>query len=85
MHHGEELCRINVGIAGSLMVQSGLATDPIYRHGSEEQKERFLLPAIKGERIGAFGLTEPDVGSDSAAIKTKGVRDGADYIIKGPF
>jgi alkylation response protein AidB-like acyl-CoA dehydrogenase len=79
----EELCRINVGIAGSLMVQSGLATAPIYRYGSEEQKEKFLLPAIRGEKIGAFGLTEPDVGSDAAAIKTKAVRDGDSYIING--
>ncbi len=79
----EELCRIDVGIAGSLMVQSGLATAPIYRFGSDEQKERFLLPAIRGEKIGAFGLTEPDVGSDAAAIKTKAVKDGNDYIING--
>jgi alkylation response protein AidB-like acyl-CoA dehydrogenase len=79
----EELCRIDVGIAGGLMVQSGLATAPIYRFGSEEQKEKFLFPAIKGEKIGAFGLTEPDVGSDAAAIKTKAVRDGNDYLING--
>ena len=79
----EELCRIDVGIAGGLMVQSGLATAPIYRFGSEEQKEKFLFPAIKGEKIGAFGLTEPDVGSDAAAIKTKAVREGDDYIING--
>jgi alkylation response protein AidB-like acyl-CoA dehydrogenase len=79
----EELCRVNVGIAGSLMVQSGLATAPIYRYGSEEQKEKFLLPAIRGEKIGAFGLTEPDVGSDAAAIKTKAVKDGDSYIING--
>ncbi len=79
----EELCRIDVGIAGGLMVQSGLATAPIYRFGSEEQKEKFLFPAIKGEKIGAFGLTEPDVGSDAAAIKTKAVRDGSDYLING--
>jgi alkylation response protein AidB-like acyl-CoA dehydrogenase len=79
----EELCRINAGIASGLMVQSGLATAPIYRFGSEEQKEKFLIPAIKGEKIGAFGLTEPDVGSDAAAIKTKAVRDGDAYVING--
>jgi alkylation response protein AidB-like acyl-CoA dehydrogenase len=79
----EELCRVNPGIASGLMVQSGLATAPIHRFGSEEQKEKYLLPAIRGEKIGAFGLTEPDVGSDAAAIKTKAVRDGDGYVING--
>ena len=79
----EELNRVNAGIAGSLMAQGGLCTQPIYRFGSEEQKQRFLIPAIKGEKIGAFGLTEPDAGSDAASIKTRAVRDGDDYVING--
>ena len=79
----EELNKVNAGIAASLMAQSGLCTQPIYRFGSEEQKQRFLIPAIKGEKIGAFGLTEPDSGSDAASIKTRAVRDGDDYIING--
>jgi len=79
----EELNKVNAGIAASLMAQSGLCTQPIYRFGSEEQKQRFLIPAIKGEKIGAFGLTEPDAGSDAASIKTRAVRDGDDYIING--
>ncbi|HUT83949.1 MAG TPA: acyl-CoA dehydrogenase family protein, partial [Thermodesulfobacteriota bacterium] len=77
----EELNRVNAGIAASLMAQGGLCTQPIYRFGSEEQKQRFLIPAIKGEKIGAFGLTEPDAGSDAASIKTRAVRDGDDYVI----
>ena len=79
----EELNKVNAGIAASLMAQSGLCTQPIYRFGSEEQKRRLLIPAIKGEKIGAFGLTEPDAGSDAASIKTRALRNGDDYIING--
>ena len=79
----EELNRICAGIAAGLMVQGGLATVPIYQFGSQELKERFLLPAIKGEKIGAFALTEPDVGSDAAGIKTRAIRDGVYYILRG--
>ena len=52
------------------MVQSGLSTDPILRFGSKELKRRYLPPAVRGEKIGAFALTEPDAGSDSAGIRT---------------
>jgi alkylation response protein AidB-like acyl-CoA dehydrogenase len=79
----EELNRICAGIAAGLMVQGGLATLPIYQFGSQELKERILLPAIKGEKIGAFALTEPDVGSDAASIKTRAIRDGDHYILRG--
>ena len=79
----EELNRANAGIAASLMVQGGLATAPIYRFGSDEQKEKFLVPATGGEKIGAFALTEPDSGSDAASIRSRAVRDGEDYIING--
>jgi butyryl-CoA dehydrogenase len=79
----EELNYVNAGIAASLMAQSGLATQPIYKHGSDEQKERFLIPAIKGERIGAFALTEPNSGSDAASIRTRAIRDGDSYVING--
>jgi acyl-CoA dehydrogenase len=79
----EELNRVCPGIAAALMAQSGLATQPIYRFGSEEQKQNFLIPAIKGERIGAFGLTEPDAGSDAASIRSRAVRDGDSYVING--
>ncbi len=79
----EELNRINAGIAASLMVQGGLSTQPIYRYGSEEQKQRILIPAIKGEKIGAFALTEPNSGSDAASIKTSAVKDGDEYVING--
>ena len=79
----EELNRICAGIAAGLMVQGGLATVPIYQFGSQELKERILFPAIKGEKIGAFALTEPDVGSDAASIKTRATKDGDHYILRG--
>ena len=79
----EELNRICAGIAAALMVQGGLATVPIYEFGSQELKERFLLPAIRGEKIGAFALTEPDVGSDAASLKTRAVPEGDDYVLRG--
>jgi len=79
----EELNRICAGIAAGLMVQGGLATNPIYQFGSEGLKQEFLLPAIKGEKIGAFALTEPDVGSDAASIKTRAIKDGDYYVLNG--
>lgn len=79
----EELARICSGITSGLMVQSGLATFPILAHGSDEQKQKFLIPAIKGERIAAFGLTEPNAGSDAAAIETTAKRDGDYYVVNG--
>jgi alkylation response protein AidB-like acyl-CoA dehydrogenase len=79
----EELNRVCAGIAAGIMVQGGLATVPLYQFGSPELKERLLLPAIRGGKIGAFALTEPDVGSDAASIKTKATKDGNHYIIQG--
>ena len=79
----EEVCRINAGFCGAIVAQSGLGTMPIYLHGSEEQKQKYLIPAIRGEKIAAFGLTEPNVGSDTASIQTRAVRDGDEYVING--
>lgn len=79
----EEFGRICMGIASGLMIQSGLATSSIYAHGSEAQKQRYLVPAIKGRKIAAFGLTEPNAGSDAAAMETRGKKDGKDYVING--
>jgi len=79
----EELNYVNAGIAASLMAQSGLATQPIFNYGSPWQKEEYLLPAIRGEKIGAFALTEPNAGSDAASIKTRATRDRNDYILNG--
>ncbi|MDP2659178.1 MAG: acyl-CoA dehydrogenase family protein [Dehalococcoidia bacterium] len=79
----EELHKVCVGIAGGLMVQGSLATAPIFMNGTEQQKQDYLVPAIQGQKIGAFGLTEPNAGSDITAIETTARKDGDDYIING--
>jgi len=79
----EELHKICVGIAGALMGQGSLATAAIFQRGTEQQKQDYLVPAIKGRKIGAFGLTEPNAGSDITAIETTARKDGDDYIING--
>ena len=60
-----------------------LASAPIYLFGTEEQKERYLVPLVKGEYIGAFGLTEPEAGSDAGATKTTALLDGDHWVING--
>lgn len=79
----EEMSRICQGIASSWSAHSHLATYPIYHGGTEEQKQRYLIPAIKGEKIGGFALTEPDAGSDTKSIKTKAERIGDSYVLNG--
>jgi alkylation response protein AidB-like acyl-CoA dehydrogenase len=79
----EELCRVSAGITSAFLVQGGLGTYPILQYGTEEQKQRYLVPAIKGRKISAFGLTEPNAGSDAASIRTRAVRDGDHYLING--
>lgn len=79
----EELGRVSAGITGGIIVQSGLSTSAIYAHGTEEQKQNFLIPAIRGRKIAAFALTEPNAGSDAASIETTARRDNRHYIING--
>jgi alkylation response protein AidB-like acyl-CoA dehydrogenase len=66
-----------------LSVQNSLHCDPIYRFGTEEQKKKFLVPFTRGEKIGCYALTEPQAGSNAAALATKAVRKGDRYIING--
>jgi butyryl-CoA dehydrogenase len=79
----EELNRICVGIGAGIMVQGGLATDPILHYGSEELKRKYLSPAVRGQKIGAFALTEPDAGSDASGIRTTAVRQEGGYRLNG--
>jgi alkylation response protein AidB-like acyl-CoA dehydrogenase len=69
----------NMGFA----VQTDMVLPPIHMLGTEEQKQRYLVPGIKGEKIGCLGITEPEAGSDVAGIRTKAIRDGDDYLISG--
>jgi alkylation response protein AidB-like acyl-CoA dehydrogenase len=71
------------GLAMGLAVQTDMAMPPILAFGSEEQKQQWLVPAIRGEAILCLGITEPDAGSDVAGIKTRAVRDGDEYVING--
>jgi acyl-CoA dehydrogenase len=61
----------------------GIAIPPILSMGTEEQKQRFIPPVLRGEKIAALGITEPDAGSDVASIRTRAVRDGDEYIVNG--
>lgn len=79
----EELERGDTAFRTAVSVHTGLNSMTILQWGTEEQKQKFLLPQAKGERIGAFGLTEPGAGSDVAAISTTAVRDGEEYILNG--
>ncbi len=71
------------GFRSAISVQGSLAMFPIWKFGSEEQKERWLPPMAAGELIGCFGLTEPDFGSDPANMRTYARRDGTDWVLSG--
>ena len=73
----------DAGVRSAVSVQGSLAMFPIWRWGSEEQKERWLPPMHAGEVIGCFGLTEPDAGSDPGSMRTHARRDGPDWILNG--
>jgi glutaryl-CoA dehydrogenase len=71
------------GMRSAASVQGSLAMYPIYRFGSEEQKQQWLPPMAVGELIGCFGLTEPDFGSDPSGMRTAAKRDGDDWVLNG--
>jgi len=73
----------DAGVRSAVSVQGSLAMFPIWKFGSEEQKERWLPPMHTGEAIGCFGLTEPDAGSDPGSMRTHARRDGSDWILNG--
>ncbi|MBB1253514.1 acyl-CoA dehydrogenase family protein [Streptomyces sp. OF3] len=78
-----ELEAADSGIRSLVSVQGSLAMYAIHRFGTEEQKQRWLPSMAAGELIGCFGLTEPDVGSDPAAMRTHARRDGDDWVLSG--
>jgi alkylation response protein AidB-like acyl-CoA dehydrogenase len=79
----EEISRCCASTGVILSVQNSLYCDPIHRFGSGEQKEKFLLPFARGEKIGCYALTEPQAGSNAAALQTKAVRKGETYVVNG--
>jgi len=81
---GQELGRVSCGgVPMAIAVQMSMATPALARYGSHELKERFLAPAIAGEAVTSIAVTEPDAGSDVAAIRTRAVRDGDEWVING--
>src|SRR6266568_9394892 len=80
----EELARVGSGGVGMAVgVQTDMATPPILKFGTEEQKQRYLEPAIRGEKIACLGISEPDAGSDVLGISTTARRAGERWVING--
>ncbi|HEV2298735.1 MAG TPA: acyl-CoA dehydrogenase family protein [Candidatus Acidoferrales bacterium] len=79
----EEVARVCASTAITLSVTNSVASAPILRHGTEEQKKKYLPRLARGEILGAFCLTEPAAGSDAAGIQSRAVRDGDSYVING--
>ncbi|MCF0146447.1 MAG: acyl-CoA dehydrogenase family protein [Eubacterium sp.] len=79
----EELSRVDGGTGVILSAHVSLGTWPIFAFGNEEQKQKYLVPLCKGEKLGAFGLTEPNAGSDAGGTETTAIWDGENYILNG--
>ena len=79
----EEISRVCASTGVILSVQNSLYCDPVLRFGTEEQKRKFLVPFARGEKIGCYALTEPQAGSNAAALRTKAVLRGDQYVVNG--
>ena len=79
----EELARVDSSMAITLEAGVGLGANPIFAEGTEEQKQKWLVPMCRGEMLGAFGLTEPGGGSDAGSTLTTAKLDGGEWVING--
>ena len=79
----EEISRVCGSTGIGLSVHTSLCSWPIFKYGTEEQKQKFLRPLAEGTKLGAFGLTEPNAGTDVANASTSAVRDGNEYVLNG--
>lgn len=79
----EELSRVCASTGVTLSAHLSLCANPIYMFGSEEQKQQYLVPLASGEKMGAFGLTEPSAGTDAGGTKTTAVKDGDGWLLNG--
>src|SRR5205807_4546261 len=79
----EELTRVDSSVAITLCAHTSLGTQPIYLFGSEEQKREWLPQLCSGAKLGAFGLSEPEAGSDAGNTKTRARLDGGEWVIDG--
>ncbi|RIV17533.1 acyl-CoA dehydrogenase [Alicyclobacillaceae bacterium I2511] len=79
----EELSRVCASTGVALSAHTSLAGWPLYKYGSEQQKQKYLVPMAEGRWLGSYALTEPGAGSDAGAIRTTAKRDGDSYILNG--
>jgi alkylation response protein AidB-like acyl-CoA dehydrogenase len=79
----EEIAAVDASAAVMMSVHNSLPTQMLLRWGTDDQKQRFLRPMARGELLGAFALSEPDAGSDAAALRTQAVRDGDHWVLNG--
>lgn len=79
----EELSKVCATTGVIVSAHTSLCCAPIYEHGTEEQKQKFLAPLISGKKLGAFGLTEPNAGTDAAGQQTTAVLDGDEWVLNG--
>src|SRR5436309_7066823 len=79
----EELTRVDSSVAITLCAHTSLGTQPIYLFGSDVQKEEWLPSLCRGERLGAFGLTEPEAGSDAGNTRTRATLESGEWVING--
>ncbi len=79
----EELGRGSMSLAAAAMMQALMGTHFVFKYGSEEQRQRYLVPALRGEKLGTFALTEPGAGSDLGNMQTRARRDGDHWVLRG--
>lgn len=79
----EELGRGSMSLAAAAMMQALMGTHFVFKYGGEEQRQRYLVPALRGEKVGAFALTEPGAGSDLGNMQTRARRDGDHWVLRG--
>lgn len=79
----EEISKVDDGLGIAFSASVSLCAAPIEKFGTEEQKENWLTPLVAGEKLGAFGLTEPNAGTDASGQETIAVKDGEDYVVNG--
>jgi alkylation response protein AidB-like acyl-CoA dehydrogenase len=79
----EELSRVDASVGITYSAHISLGCAPLYLFGTEEQKQKYLVPLCRGESLGAFGLTEPGAGSDAGGTRTRAVKEGNEWVING--
>ncbi|HLG73501.1 MAG TPA: acyl-CoA dehydrogenase family protein, partial [Chloroflexota bacterium] len=79
----EELARASLSVAAICAMQSLMGTYFVFKYGTEAQKREHLVPALRGEKVGTFAITEPDAGSDLGGIKTAARREGDGWVLNG--